>query len=67
MKQFKINIMVIALFFISLLSSVALGYAMTPSVLTVTKIPELNVTDEIPNNAITMHQINSTFLPKVVK
>ncbi len=66
MSQFKQNILVVAILFLSLLSSVALSYAITPSEPTINENnPIEQVIKDKKKSAKTLNQTMIILLPKV--
>lgn len=67
MNQFKQNLWVVSILFFSLMTSVALSYAITPAA-TVKKVPAKAVQlIKVEKNKLKLNQILTLLIPQVVK
>ncbi len=67
MNQLKQNIMVVSILFLSLLTSVALSYAITPTA--TSKVPQqpISKTIKAEGNALKINKSITILLPRLVK
>lgn len=67
MNQLKQNIMVVSILFLSLLTSVALSYAITPAATNKATQEPINKTIKTEGNALKMNKSLAILLPRLVK
>ena len=67
MTQLKQNIMVVSILFLSLLTSVALSYAITPSATNEVPQQPINKTIKAEGNALNSNKSLTILLPRLVK